>query len=71
MEASFNSCERTLCGISKHVFVRAMWEDQSMLASGFTLMPLYSDKDPEFVPAAAAEEHARWGKVHGRSETCE
>ena len=48
-----------------------MWEDQSMLASGFTLMPLYSDKDPEFVPTAAAEEHARGGKVHRCSDTFE
>ena len=38
--------------------------------SGLTLMP-YGDKDPEFVPTAAAEEHARGGKVHGRSETFE
>jgi hypothetical protein len=56
--------------LERDLFVCVMLEDQSMQASGFTLMP-YSDKAPEFVPTAAVEEHARGGKVHGRSETFE
>ena len=56
--------------LERTLFVCVMLEDQSILASGFTLMP-YSDNDPEFVPTAAVEEQARGGTVHGRSEIFE